>query len=53
MSFKLPALCSKNIVSNFKDNVVSYNSEDELIKKLIDLKENKKSNLYPENQFYF
>ena len=54
MSFGLPALCSKNIVSNFKDNVVSYNSEDELIKKLIDLKENKKkSDLYSRKSILF
>ena len=42
MSFGLPAICSKKVASNFGKNVINYNNNNELIKKIIDLKKNKK-----------
>lgn len=42
MSFGLPVICSKKVSSNFKDNVINYKNNNELIKKIIDLNKNKK-----------
>ncbi len=54
MSYGLPALCSKNIVSNFSNNVISYKNNNEMIKNIINLKENKnKSLLYSKKSILF
>ena len=42
MSFGLPVICSKKVASNFNKNVINYNNNSELIKKIIDLKKNKR-----------
>ena len=42
MSFGLPVICSKKVAVNFKNNVIDYNNNNELIKKIIDLKKNKR-----------
>ena len=42
MSFGLPVICSKKIAANFEKNVMDYNNSNELIKKIIGLKKNKR-----------
>ena len=42
MSYGLPVVCSKKVASNFNKNVLSYNDNEELINKIISLKNNKK-----------
>tara|TARA_A100001015_G_scaffold300759_1_gene386649 strand:+ start:816 stop:1949 length:1134 start_codon:yes stop_codon:yes gene_type:complete len=42
MSFGLPVICSKKTAHNFDNNVISYNSEDDLIIKIKKLKNDKK-----------
>ena len=42
MSFGLPVICSKKVELNFKDNVLSYKSDSDLIKKIFYLRKNKK-----------
>ena len=42
MSNGIPVICSKRVSSNFKNNVVDYNNNNELIKKVVNLKKNKK-----------
>ena len=54
MSFGLPVICSKKVSSNFEKNVINYNNNNELIKKIIDLKNNKKlSNKLSQKSFRF
>ena len=42
MSYGLPAICSKKVSPNFKNNVINYNNNKELIEKIVNLKNNKK-----------
>jgi polysaccharide biosynthesis protein PslH len=42
MSYGLPVICSKKVSSNFNNNVITYNNNNDLIKKIINLKNNKK-----------
>ena len=42
MCHGLPVICSKKVASNFNKNVINYNNNSELIKKIIDLKKNKR-----------
>ena len=42
MSYGLPVICSNKVSPNFKNNVINYNNNNELIKKIINLKNNKK-----------
>ena len=42
MSYGLPVVCSKRVSSNFRNNVINYNNNLELIKKILNLKNNKK-----------
>ena len=42
MSNGIPVICSKRVSSNFRNNVIDYNDNKELIKKIINLKNNKK-----------
>ena len=42
MSYGLPVVCSKKVASNFKKNIISYNNNNDLVKKIVNLKNNKK-----------
>ena len=42
MSYGLPVVCSKKVASNFKKNTISYNNNNDLVKKIVNLKNNKK-----------
>ena len=42
MSFGLPVLCSQKTASNFSDNVLSYYNDGDLVKKVFNLKNDKK-----------
>ena len=42
MSYGLPVICSKKVASNFNKNVLSYSDDNELINKIVSLKNNKK-----------
>ena len=42
MSYGLPVVCSKKVASNFKKNTINYNNNNDLVKKIINLKNNKK-----------
>jgi len=42
MSFGLPVLCSQKTASNFSDNVLSYYNNGDLVKKVFNLKNDKK-----------
>ena len=42
MSYGLPVICSKKVASNFNKNVLSYSDDNELINKIVTLKNNKK-----------
>lgn len=42
MSYGLPTICSKKVSLNFKGNVITYSNNNELIKKIVNLKNNKK-----------
>jgi len=42
MSYGLPVICSNKVSFNFKNSVMNYNNNNELIKKIINLKNNKK-----------
>ena len=42
MSYGLPAICSLKVATNFKKNILSYSDDDELINKIISLKNNRK-----------
>jgi hypothetical protein len=42
MSYGLPVICSKKVSINFSNNVMSYNNNSDLVKKIINLKNNKK-----------
>jgi glycosyltransferase involved in cell wall biosynthesis len=42
MSFGLPVICSKKTAHNFNNNVITYNSEHDLIIKIKKLKNEKK-----------
>ena len=41
MSFGLPVICSKQVALNFGNNVLFYKSKDDLINKIIEIKNNK------------
>ena len=41
MSFGLPVICSKQVALNFGNNVLVYKSKDDLINKIIEIKNNK------------
>jgi glycosyltransferase involved in cell wall biosynthesis len=54
MSNGLPTICSKKVSLNFKSNVITYNNNDDLIKKIIYLKNNKKiSNKFSKKSLKF
>ena len=54
MSYGLPVICSKKVSPNFKNNVINYNTNDDLIKKIIGIKKNKKlSNRLSKNSLKF
>ena len=54
MSYGLPVICSKKVSSNFKNNVINYNNNSELIKKIVDLKKNEKlSNMLSKKSLEF
>ena len=54
MSYGLPVICSKKVSSNFKNNVINYNNNSELIKKIVDLKKNEKlSNILSKKSLKF
>ena len=54
MSYGLPVICSKKVSINFKNYVLDYKNNDELIKKIIDLKNNKKlSNKFSKKSLKF
>ena len=42
MSYGLPVVCSKKVASNFKKNTINYNNNNDLVKKIVNLKNNKK-----------
>ena len=42
MSYGLPVVCSKKVASNFKKNTINYSNNNDLVKKIINLKNNKK-----------
>ena len=42
MSYGLPVICSKKTLANFDKNVISYNDEDDLVKKINKLRYDKK-----------
>ncbi|MDC0433308.1 glycosyltransferase [Pelagibacteraceae bacterium] len=42
MSYGLPVVCSKKVASNFKENTINYNDNNDLVKKIVNLKNNKK-----------
>ena len=42
MSYGLPVICSNKVSLNFKNNVVNYNNNKELVEKILNLKNNKK-----------
>ena len=42
MSYGLPTICSKKVSPNFKNNVINYNNNKELIEKIVNLKNNRK-----------
>lgn len=42
MSYGLPVICSKKTSSNFLNNVINYNNEDDLVSKISKLKNDKK-----------
>ena len=42
MSYGLPVICSRKVASNFNKNVLSYSDDNELINKIVTLKNNKK-----------
>jgi hypothetical protein len=54
MSYGLPVICSKKVSSNFKDNVINYSNNIDLITKIINLKKNKKlSNKFSKKSLKF
>ncbi len=54
MSNGLPVICSKKVANNFGKNVISFNDGDDLIKKIIKLKNDKKfSNQISKKSFHF
>ena len=54
MSYGLPIICSEKVANNFKKNVISYNSNPNLIRNLVDLKNNKiKSNKFSNKSINF
>ena len=46
MSFGLPVVCSKQSGSNFRNYVVSYKEDDDLIRKILSLKKSKSKSLF-------
>ncbi len=46
MSFGLPVVCSKQTGSNFRNYVVSYKEDDDLIRKILSLKKSKSKSLF-------
>ncbi|MBD1149721.1 glycosyltransferase, partial [Pelagibacterales bacterium SAG-MED27] len=42
MSYGLPVICSRQVAYNFNKNVLSYSNDNELINKIVSLKNNKK-----------
>ena len=42
MSYGLPVICSRQVAYNFNKNVISYGNDNELINKIVFLKNNKK-----------
>ena len=54
MSHGLPVVCSKKVAKNFGSSIIFYNKNNDLIEKLIYLKENKsKSNKFSKNSLKF
>ena len=41
MSYGLPIICSPTVASKFKNNVLNYKNEGELIQKILTLKSNR------------
>ena len=42
MSYGLPVVCSKKVASNFKKHTINYSNNNDLVKKVVNLKNNKK-----------
>lgn len=54
MSYGLPAICSNKVSVNFDKNVITYNSNSELAKKILKLKSDKKLwNKYSKKSYRF
>ena len=46
MSYGLPVICSRKVSLNFRKSVLSFKSNEELIREIIDLKKDKKKSNY-------
>ena len=54
MSYGLPVICSKKVSLNFRKSVLTFKNNEEIIKKIIDLKKDKKkSNYYSKKSIQF
>ncbi len=54
MSYGLPVICSRKVSLNFRKSVLSFKSNEELIREIIDLKKNKrKSNYFSKKSIQF
>ena len=54
MSYGLPVICSRKVSLNFRKSVLTFKSNEELIKEIIDLKKIKRKVItFQKNQFNF